>query len=113
MAKTGYTIVWDREVFTNIQQDITVTSIETLKMYMVTFNANGGRTSNLTPLTITYGQEYTLPTPTHANKKMIFEGWAYSGKLVEENGKWDMDVEENEIELTAIWSGNPFWMDVH
>ena len=82
-------------------------------MYLVTFNANGGRTSNLTPLTITYGQEYTLPTPTHANKKMIFEGWAYGGKLVEENGKWDMDVEGNEIELTAIWSGNPFWMDVH
>lgn len=113
VGKTGYKVVWDRTDFSNIQQDITVKTIETLKTYTVTFNANGGRTSNLTPLTITYGQEYTLPTPTHANKKMIFEGWAYDGKIVEQNGKWDIDVEESEIELTAIWSSNQVWTDGH
>lgn len=105
--KTGHTVVWDRTDFTNIQQNITVTAIETPKTYTVSFNANGG--ADLSQCTVVYGQEYTLPTPTHTDEKMIFEGWMYDGKIVKEDGEWNIDVDGNHLELNAVWSSEQFW----
>ena len=66
----------------------------------LTLNANGGQVEYNTK-TVTYGVDYTLPTPTRAN--YTFDGWYFSGALCPISGTWDFS--KDDITLTARWSG--------
>ena len=79
-AKTGYTGAWDKaEDFTNVTENATVTAVYTANSYTVTFEPNGGIVDPESK-TVTYDQAYgILPTPTHSDTDMIFEGWFTEG----------------------------------
>ena len=99
-AKTGYTVEWDTKDFTNITGNMTVTAIQTAKTYTITLNANGGDLTQTT-ITLTYGQAYELPTPTHNND--VFVSWTYNGEKIASQGTWMMDVEISELTFVAEW----------
>ena len=97
--KKGYVIAWENVDLTNIQGNITVKAVETVKTYTIILNANGGTVSN-TSIKISYGEAYTLPTPTNGDK--TFQGWKYNGETISLNGTWDIDAKE-DITLVASW----------
>ncbi len=100
VAKTGYTVEWDTKDFTNITGNMTVTAIETAKTYTITLNANGGDLTQTT-ITLTYGQAYELPTPTHSND--VFVSWTYNGEKIASQGTWMLDAEISELTFVAEW----------
>ena len=110
--KTGYTIVWDRTEFLSINENITVTAIETIQTLTISLNANGGVVGQPT-VTVTYGQAYTIPKPSHGDTTKIFEGWSYDGVEIPLSGVWSIDAKDYNIELVAIWSSTPFWTPGH
>ncbi len=106
--KVGYTVEWDETdlaALTNISGNVVVEAIETVKTYTITLNANGGTVSSKT-ITVTYGEAYTLETPTHDDYKFAY--WTYDGEQVSMSGLWNIDVEGTAIELVAKW-GKSTW----
>ena len=99
-SKTGYTVAWEPIDFTNITADVTVNAIETAKTYKLVFDANGGSLTQTT-ITVTYGQAYSLPTPTHDTK--VFIGWMYNNTHISLVGTWSIDTDTAEVVLTAEW----------
>lgn len=66
VAKTGYTVTWDRSDFTNITQNLTVHAVETANKYTLTYDADGG---TVTPsgIEVTFGTAVgtlAVPPPT-------------------------------------------------
>lgn len=108
IAKKGYTVVWDKSEFINIDANITVNAIETPKTYTVTLNANGGTVSS-TPISVTYGQAYELSTPTHNDSNKVFKGWLLNGVEISTKGTWNIDAEDSVVELTAWWGDKVPW----
>ena len=108
VAKTGYTVEWDTTDFTSVNGNMTVTAIETAKKYTITLNANGGEVSNAT-ITVTYGEEYEILTPTHDDKSFIC--WMYNGKKIATTGVWNIDVDD-VIVFTAQW-GDSEWSGIY
>ena len=104
-AKIGYTVVWNKNEFTNVNENITVMAIETAKTYTIILNANGGNVSQTT-FTVTYGQAYEFEKPIH--KENAFISWEYNGEKVALSGVWDIDIESGEGELLAEW-GDSIW----
>ena len=104
-AKIGYTVVWNKNEFTNVTENITVMAIETAKTYTIILNANGGNVSQTT-FTVTYGQAYEFEKPIHKEKAFI--SWEYNGEKVALSGVWDIDIESGEGELLAEW-GDSIW----
>ena len=104
-AKIGYTVVWNKNEFTNVTENITVMAIETAKTYTIILNANGGNVSQTT-FTVTYGQAYEFEKPIH--KENAFSSWKYNGEKVALSGVWDIDIESGEGELLAEW-GDSIW----
>ena len=81
----------------SIASDVTLTAKKTAKTYTVTLNAAGG-TVDKTTVTLTYGEAFTLPTPTKSGYD--FDGWKYNGKKVTA-AVWEIDGED--IVLEAAW----------
>ncbi len=87
--------------------DVTVKAVWEGKTYTVTLNPNdknitdGKLTS--TTITVTYGEEYELPTPT-TKEDYSFGSWKYNGKKVDKIGVWSIDAEN--IVLNASWYSN-------
>lgn len=102
-SKVGYNVAWDRTDFTNITENITVKAVETAKTYTITLNANGGSVEGIT-ITVTYGQEYTLPTPTHQDKAFVC--WMYNNEKIEAQGIWLIDAAEENLTIVALWGQN-------
>ena len=100
VSKTGYIIEWAAADFTNITADMTVKATETAKTYTLVFDANGGSLTQTT-ITVTYGQAYSLPTPTHDTK--VFIGWMYNNTNISLVGTWSIDTDTAEVVLTAEW----------
>ena len=102
VAKTGYTVAWKAEdlaKLNNISGNVVVNAVETVKTYTITLNPNGGVVSQTT-ITVTYGEAYTLPEPTH-DSEHTFTAWKYGAKTVDLSGVWTID--EENIELVANW----------
>lgn len=99
VAKTGYKIVWDTTNFANVTANMTVNAVETVKTYTIIFDTKDANVSQAS-MTVTYGETYELPTLVHNSK--TFKGWRYDGKMMENNGVWEMDV-EGDITFRAVW----------
>lgn len=108
-SKTGYTVTWDTDDFTNINGNMTVYAVETAKTYNVYLNANGGFVTQAN-ITVTYDQAYTLETPTH--EEYGFNTWKYNSQEVPLSGIWNIDVESGTITLIAEW-GDSEWTDIY
>ena len=98
--KVGYTIYWDKNDFINVKKDMTVMAIEEAKTYTVILESNGGSVSPIT-MSVTYGQSYALPTPTHPNKE--FKSWQYNSANISAIGVWNIDEEDGEINIVVLW----------
>ena len=101
-SKTGYTVVWDETDFTNVTESMTVTAVATAKTYKIILNVGANASISQTTITVTYGQAYELPTPTHQDK--TFKEWLYNNEKFEGKGTWELDVAEGELTVTAKWT---------
>ena len=101
VAKAGYIVEWDKKEFVNVVENIVVTAVETAKTYTITLTAAEGELSQTT-ITVTYGQAYELPVPTHTNRDFV--AWEYNGVEVAVKGVWNIDTDQETITLVAQWS---------
>lgn len=108
-SKIGYTVVWnteDLEMLTNVSTNIVVEAIETVKTYTVTLESKLGVLTSKT-LMVAYGESYELPKLSE--EEYHFQGWSCGNKKVALQGTWNIDVEGNEITLTAQWES--VWLE--
>lgn len=105
-AKTGYKVEWKAEdvaKLSDVQENVVVNAVETAKTYTITLDANGGTAAST--YTVTYGEEYSLPTPTREGN--VFQGWKYNGTQIPQTGTWTLD--EDGITLVAEWKADDEW----
>ncbi len=68
--------------------------------YTVTLDANGGQLANdVTTVEVTFGESYTLPTPTKTG--YVFNAWKNQEEVVETTGTWNI---ESDVTLKADWT---------
>ena len=94
----GYTA---QRSFTMPAQPTTVTAEAELFRYTITSDPNGGTRPQGSPTQYTVvSDEFTLPTPTHANTYLSFEGWKDTdGNTVATVAKGSI----GDLSLTAQW----------
>lgn len=85
----------------NYTEDITLTASWTINSYNLTLDGNGA-TLDSTSQTITYGDDFTLPTPERTG--YTFNGW-YSENTLVESGTWNYT---SDLALTARWTANQY-----
>ena len=104
VAKTGYTIVWDKTDFTNVQESMTVTAQYTANTYTITYDVNGGSALTETTQKVTYDEAYTVKdAPTKSG--YTFKGWYIKGTDTKfENGTWTTD---GDVAVEARWEKLP------
>jgi len=85
----------------NIAADVTLTAHWIANDYIITFDTDGGNT--LSDMTVTFGQNYTLPTPTKTGH--TFLGWMHNDGIISFEGVW---LIANDITLTAYWEANTY-----
>ena len=107
-TKTGYTFAgWysDDTLITSgtwtVAGDVSLSARWTINTYNLTLDANGG-TVDSSSEEITYGTDYTLPTPTRTG--YTFNGW-YNGSNKVESGTWNFT---SDLTLTASWTANEY-----
>ncbi|MCL2521906.1 MAG: InlB B-repeat-containing protein, partial [Erysipelotrichales bacterium] len=82
----------------NIANDVTLIASWTANDYTITFDVAGG--DALSDQTVTFGQSFTLPTPTRTGH--TFDGWLHNGNPFTA-GTWDI---ANDITIVATWTAN-------
>ncbi len=88
---------WNFEQDT-VDRDLTLKQQRTPRRYTLKLRYEDG-TGRMDEVTVTYGEEYTLPTPTREG--YLFLGWYHSGKRVLDSGRW---LNENTVSYRAAWS---------
>ena len=79
----------------NTPNNVTLVAKWTANTYTVTFDSNGG--SAVEPLSVTYGENFTLPTSERTD--YTFAGW-YMGDNQIVNGIWSI---ANDVTLVVLW----------
>ena len=96
--KTGYTVKWTVEDFSNITENLTVETIATANEYTITYDAGEGTVSPATQK-VTYDvipQSFATPTRELYN----FVCWTYEGKAVQASEVWKI---ASDVTLVASW----------
>ena len=86
-----------------VYDDLTLQAQWKLGNINLTLDANGGDVDYNT-IAVTYGENYTLPTPKRDN--YTFAGWYIDETLCPMSGIWTYS--ESDITLKAIWSDRQF-----
>ena len=112
-TQTGYNCAWPATDFSSVTSDMTITAKKEAKTYTIKYTFKTANESlpagTAKELTVTYGQQYQLVTPTHANEDMKFVAWKdASGKTIALNGTWMTDGNE-VIEILAYWKESSDW----
>ncbi len=79
------------------------------KTYTVTLNVNGGNALSQTTISVTYGESYELPTPTHAEANDMFYtfvGWKNGSESVSISGTWTI---ADDVTFAAEWKASGSW----
>ena len=97
--KTGYTVDWDSEEFTNIQSDMTITAIATPNTYTATYDADGFEIDGTT-VSLTYDAVCTNLDMSLTKEGQNFVGWLYNGKTYTQESIWQV---AEDVELTPVW----------
>ncbi|MCL2522671.1 MAG: InlB B-repeat-containing protein, partial [Erysipelotrichales bacterium] len=84
----------------DIPNDITIVATWTANTYTITFDVAGG--DALSDQTVTFGQSFTLPTPTRTGH--TFNGWLHNGNPFTA-GTWNI---ANDITIVATWTANTY-----
>lgn len=108
LSRTGYTFMgWyddDTKIDTanwNVSSDLTLSPKWKPNEYTITLNPDGGSVSS-DLISVTYGEEYTLPTPIKTGYS--FAGW-FNNYVEVKDGTWN---ELNSITLVARWIANTY-----
>ena len=105
-VKEGYTFVkWDHNFDSPITKHTYVTAQWKATTYKITYDANGGDIETTTQA-VTYGDGYSLPTPTRAG--YTFKGW-YS-KNIRYYGNGSEWLTPNDVTLTAKWDARIYYI---
>lgn len=91
----------DNEGVWSFASNLTLKPLWKEKEYTITLNANGGDVE-FDSLSVKYGKEYVLPTPT--KKGYTFDGW-YLNNGKYESGIWSIKM---NVELVAKWLPNEY-----
>lgn len=95
----GYTVTWDREDFSALNNSITVTAVVTPNTYVINYEIDEAANGCEGLLAVRYGEDFTLAKPTLDG--FVFAGWKLQGTdIFVENGKYTWT--EN-LTLTAVW----------
>ena len=102
-ADTGYEYVWSRNPSAPVTGNIAITAVLKAKTYTVTFDLDGEGSMKETTMSVTYGEEYTLPRPSDG-RLSEFQYWKdEDGERVDATGTWAI---ASDVTLTAFWV---FW----
>ena len=102
-AATGYEYVWTHNILAPITGNLSIEAVLRAKTYTVTFDLNGAGSMSETTMSVTYGEEYTLPRPTDG-RLSEFQYWKdEDGERVDSTGTWSID---SDVTLSAYWV---FW----
>lgn len=75
-AQTGHTVVWEITDFSNITTNTNVKEKVTANQYTITYRlAQGESIVGETVVTVTYGESFTLATPTNTDTNKTFSHW--------------------------------------
>ena len=100
-SKTGYTVVWDKTDFTDIQADMTVTAIYTANTYTVTYDADGFAIDGTTTL-LTYDATCSSLDMSLTQEDYRFLGWKFGEVTYTNTSVWNV---ADNVTLTASWVG--------
>jgi hypothetical protein len=96
--KTGYTVTWDVKDFSNITQDLTVTTVATPNTYTITYDAGEG-TASVQTQAVTYDKApESFATATREGYHFVC--WKYDGKAVQATELWKIP---SDVTLVAEW----------
>ncbi|MCL2521418.1 MAG: InlB B-repeat-containing protein, partial [Erysipelotrichales bacterium] len=84
----------------SIASNVTLVASWTANTYTITFDVAGG--DALSDQTVTFGQSFTLPTPTRTGH--TFNGWLHNGNPFTA-GTWNI---ANDITIVATWTANTY-----
>ena len=93
-----------------VTKDVTIYAAWDAKDITVALNVVDGNAIEQTTVTLTYGQPFTLPVPTHENELMSFAGWysdiyaegvKYTDELGQSVNVWSLDREN--VTIVAGW----------
>ena len=87
---------WNFNIYP-VAQDTNLFAKWTYLYSVVTFNTNGGHLDETT-MNISYGDNYTLPTPSREG--FVFQGWYYLGERIYD-GIWPYKI---NVTLEASWT---------
>jgi uncharacterized repeat protein (TIGR02543 family) len=119
-SKEGYTFAgWTSELSATpvvemtlkrgtASKNLTFEATYTPNTYTVNLYPNGGSGIEKTTYTFTYGEPYTLPTPTQENYHFL--GWQNNGTTYPESGTW---IYSKDLDLIAAWQGVDCLIDLH
>ena len=106
-TSVGYDCSWSITDFSNVQTDLTVTLIISVKTYTITYDLEGvkGITIAKTSDTVKYGENFTLEQPSRPAYNFV--GWK------DENGEFVTDDEvftfTKDLVLKAVWKDDGHW----
>ena len=96
--KTGYTVTWDVKDFSNITQDLIVTTVATPNTYTITYDAGEG-TASVQTQAVTYDKApESFATATREGYHFVC--WKYDGKAVQATELWKIP---SDVTLVAEW----------
>lgn len=99
VQKEGYKISWDRKDFRALTQSLTVTAVETPNVYTISYEAGENAVLAVQTQSVTFGEDFTLATPTAAGK--TFVGWQIDGsETLLQSGKYTL---ADSVTLVAVW----------
>lgn len=100
--KPGYQFDgWDFDFNTVVTENVTIAAKWKPETYTVTFDTKGGKLSSTT-MSVTYGDNVTLPVPTMEG--YVFTGW-HDGKSIVNSGVWTVI---GDITLSAMWDHHDY-----
>lgn len=113
VSKDGYTVQWEINDFSKINEDVTVNAIYTPNKYVITYEVNTEHASvSANSQTVTFNSEFTLLTPTTTLSNYTFSHWKLkdSGAEFSDNTVYSL---ARDIVVVAVWKpvGGSDWSD--
>ncbi|MBP3321260.1 MAG: InlB B-repeat-containing protein, partial [Clostridia bacterium] len=102
-TKEGYDFAeWDFDFTKPVNGDVTIYAKWSPKSFKITYDANLGVLSGAKEVTVVYGEEVTLATPSRDG--FVFADWYYGDTCVK-SGVWTIP---SDVKLTARWANDSY-----
>ncbi len=97
--KTGYTVVWEEKIPSQITENIIINAVATPNTYYITYDAGEGDVDMELQAVVYDSAPKTFAVATREGYK--FKGWEYNGVLLSESEAWKI---ADNVTLTAKWA---------